>query len=460
MPRSAIRFLRAPFLSIAVMTVAALTVPAVTAQASPSSAFWVTPAGARDCPSSGYTTIQAAVSAAESYEGAHRYGAVPVVDICPGTYSEQVTVTKSLVLTRAPVRPGLGPVTIELPAGVGTSQASGLSATTCQLKDSGDGVQVPQSVIEVCAADASGGNTTGTTVTASDLTVEGDWPGSVCYDSLYDVLVEGGATLDLSGSTVEKAGAVSPLSGCQGGIGVQAGNSTTGQVGHVNLSDDTVKSYQKGGISIKGSGSTGNIDRSQIIGAGPTAATAQNGIEYVYGATGSVTNSYVSGNNYTGQGGASAAGILTFGGCGSATVNNTRFTGDRLVGNDMGIALANYDSACAKSAPTRTGDVACYNVIQNSNGYPGGKASADANVTGLSQSPAVGYQAGVADTGNRDVICDNAVSGPGYAPLGSTSSLPKGTPPAFVRPVDIVSGPAISPQVYGNTFDGRPYRPA
>ena len=475
MPRSAIRFLRVPFLSIVVTTMAALTVPAVAAQASPSSAYWVTPAGARDCPS-GYATIQAAVSAAESYESAHRHGAVPVVDICPGTYAEQVTITQSLVLTRGPVRPGLGPVTIELPASVGANQASGLSTTTCQLKDGtvNPAVQVPQSVIEVCAADASGGNTTGTTVTASDLTVEGNWPGSVCYDSLYGVLVGGGAALNLTDSTVEQVGAVSPLSGCQGGVGVEIGSAPTSQVGHAVLRDDSIKTYQKNGITIDGPGSTAQIDGVTVTGAGPTAAVAQNGIQVSFGATASIANSSVSGNNYTGTGGASSAGILVFGGggskCGlgatSPLVRHSAFTGNRLSENDMGIGFFNLDSACAKSVQTVTGDLACGNVIENSHGYPGGKPSADANVSGWPETlltptpPTTGYQAGVDDYGDRDVICDNAVSGAGYAPLGSTSSLPRVAPPAFVRPVDIVSGPAISPQVYGNTFDGRPYRPA
>ncbi len=71
----------------------------------------------------------------------------------------------------------------------------------------------------------------------------------------------------LTDSTVEKAGAVSPLSGCQGGIGVQAGNRTTGQVGHVDLSRDTIETYQKNGIAIKGAGSTGDIDHTVETGA-------------------------------------------------------------------------------------------------------------------------------------------------------------------------------------------------
>ena len=92
----------------------------------------------------------------------------------------------------------------------------------------------------------------------------------------------------------------------------------------------------------------------------------------------------------------------------------------------------------------------------HSHGYP----SADANVTGWSSSPAIGYQAGVTDVGNHDVVCLNAVSGAGYAPRDASSTLPNPPAPAFVRPVDVVSGPAIRPSVFGNTFDGRLYLPA
>jgi hypothetical protein len=448
--------------SFGLMAVAAAVILPAGAASASSSAFWVSPGGAAgkadvSCATAAFSTVSSAVTAAES---AHS-GAVPTVEVCPGLYSEQVTILKSLVLTRAPVSASLGAATIQLPASVGSNQATGLSSTNCQAQDGAEKVSLPQSVIEVCAARSGGANTTGTKVTVSGLTVEGNWPGSVCYDSLYDVLVEGGASLSLTGSTVEKAGAVSPLSGCQGGVAVEAGNSSTSQIGHVDLSSDTIESYQKNGITVDGSGSSGDISRVVVTGAGPTSAIAQNGIQISDGATGSATDSSVSGNNYTGSGGASSTGILVFGGCGSPLVDHASFTGNKLTGNDIGIALANYDATCTKSAPTPTDDLACYNVIKNSNGYPGGKPSADANVTGwTSASPVVGYQAGVSDAGNHDVICDNVITGAGYAPLDAASTLPHPPPPAFVRPVDIVSTPAIAPKTGGNTFDGLLYFPA
>jgi hypothetical protein len=288
----------------------------------PAPAYWVSPSGTSahantSCPTAGYAKVQAAVTAAENFESQH-LGAVPVVEVCPGLYAEQVTVLKSLVITRAPVAASQGAATIELPASVGSDQLTGLSTTNCQATDGANREQAPQSVIEVCAAKAGGGNTTGVKVTVTDLTVGGNWPGSVCYASLYGVLVEGSASLTMTGSTVEKAGAVSPLSGCQGGVGVEVGNSTTSQVGHATLSRDTVESYQKNGITVDGDGATAAISDVSVTGAGATPSIAQNGVQISDGATGSVTGSSVSGNNYTGPGGASSAGILVFGGCGSS----------------------------------------------------------------------------------------------------------------------------------------------
>ena len=197
-----------------------------------------------------------------------------------------------------------------------------------------------------------------------------------------------------------------------------------------------------------------------VIGAGATDVTAQNGIQLSRGAAGQVTDSSVSGNNYTGANNASSAGILVFGGCGSPLVQNAHIVRNRLTGNDVGVYLSDGDPTCTKSPSTHTSNMACFNVIENSHGYPGGHPSANANRTGWSVSPAVGFQAEVSDLGNRDEICENAISGAGYAPLGATHSLPHPPAPAFVRPVDIVTRPAIQPETFGNSFDGRPYHPA
>jgi hypothetical protein len=441
---------------------AALVAPASAASAGVPTQFWVSqtglPTGAdRSCPTAAYATVQSAVLAAEAAETLSPR-TVPTIELCPGTYSEQVTILKSLVLTRAPVAAGLGPVTIQLPAAVGSNQALGLSTTNCQADDAAQSIQVPQSVIEICSARPGGANTLGVGVSINDITVEGNWPTTVCYDSLYGILVGGGAALSLTNSTVEQIGAY-PLNGCQGGVGVQVGLSSTDQIGLASLSGDIIETYQKNGITVDGPGSYGDIVKTAVTGDGPTPAIAQNGIQFSFGATGSVTHSTITGNNYTGTGGASSIGILVFGGGGSACgigpssplVKYATFADNTLIGNDVGIYLSNVNSTCTKSATTPTRDTALGNVIQNSHGYP----SADANISGWSTG--VGYQAGVSDEGDGDAIGDNAISGAGYAPLGT---LPNPLPPAFVRPIDIVSGPAINPQVSGNTYDGKHYNPS
>jgi hypothetical protein len=86
----------------------------------------------------------------------------------------------------------------------------------------------------------------------------------VCYDSLYGILVGGGAALSLTNSTVEQIGAYS-LNGCQGGVGVQVGLSPTNQVGLAYLSGDIVETYQAG---VSDEGDADVICDNAISGAG------------------------------------------------------------------------------------------------------------------------------------------------------------------------------------------------
>jgi hypothetical protein len=451
--------------SAAVLTLGGATAAsAATSGAIPHPAYWVATNGSAsnantDCATARYSTVQSAVTAAEAKEtGSHP--AIPTIEMCPGTYQEQVTITKNLNVVHAPRS---GRVTIE-----GLASPVG-STSNCQATDTSS--QVPQSVLEICGAKASGANTTNVHVIISRVTVRGDWPANVCNDNLYGILVEGGASLDLATSVVENIGAdpLTSAGGCQGGVGIEAGNSYTSQTGHVLAGDDTVRGYQKNGITADGAGSTALIANSTVTGAGATPYIAQNGIQISTGATGQVIESTISGNNYTGTGEASSTGVLVYGGGSSCSGGDpqsglVRYAGvehSTLVNNDIGIALFNLNPACNKSAATPTRDTACSNTISNSHGYPGGVASADANISGLVTSTgSVGDQAGVSDTGNRDVICRNKISGAGYQPRDKASSLPNPPGPAWVRPVDVYSfAAAIHPQVTGNRYDGKPYNP-
>ncbi len=462
-PGSAIQRVFAVAAAAVLVLGSAAAASAATSGAGSPRQYWVATNGSAsnantDCATARYSTVQSAVTAAEAAETGHPV--FPTIEMCPGTYQEQVTITKSLIITHAPRS---GRVTIE-----GLASPVG-STSNCQATDTAS--QVPQSVVEICGATKKVANTTGVHVIMNRVTVEGDWPNNVCNDNLYGILVEGGAGLTLVTSVVQNIGAdpLTSAGGCQGGVGVEAGNSNTSQIGHILLDGDTVRGYQKNGITADGAGSTAFIASSTVTGAGPTPYIAQNGIQISTGATGGIIGSTISGNNYTGTGEASSTGVLVYGGGASCSggdpqsglVRNAYVSRSTLVNNDIGVALFNLNPACNKSAATPTHDAACYNTISNSHGYPGGVASADANISGLvTSSGYVGDQAGVSDTGNRDTICHNKISGAGYAPRDKASSLPNPPKPAWVRPVDIYSfAAAINPQVSGNRYDGKPYNP-
>ncbi len=107
----------------------------------------------------------------------------------------------------------------------------------------------------------------------------------------------GGATLKLTDSTIAGAGA-NPINGCQGGVAVQIGMAWTEpvEVGKATLTGDTISGYQKNGVTVDGTGSKATILATTVTGAGPTAATAQNGIQVSNGALASITTSTITGN--------------------------------------------------------------------------------------------------------------------------------------------------------------------
>jgi hypothetical protein len=117
----------------------------------------------------------------------------------------------------------------------------------------------------------------------------------------------------------------------------------------------------------------------------------------------------VTGNAYSGTNNASSAGILVFGGCsdyyGAQGVLTTgvQIVGNTVDGNDMGVALANYDHTCSVAPTSATNEKVINNTITDAgktnvsgNGYPHG------------------YQAGIYDSGVNDKLINNKISGAGY----------------------------------------------
>ncbi len=304
----------------------ALVVPA----AANASSLWVSNSASISAPRSscahpGYNSVQSAILAA---------GSGSTIDVCPGSYTEQLTITKPVKLLAAG---GAGSAKVVLPA-------SPLdSATVCDATLAKAGYQPDQDEISIC---------TPGTVTMTGIAVEAKWPEGTCYDSLYGILVLGGATLKATDVTVSSAGA-SPINGCQGGVGIEVGSARPepAEVGHAMLTQDTVSGYQKNGITAEGEGSSIKVTGTTVTGAGATPAIAQNGIQVSYGALGTIASSSISGNECdvtvcgpNGLEDTQSTGVLFYG-----AATGSKVTSTSLKENDIGAYFASTRSTQATS---------------------------------------------------------------------------------------------------------------
>jgi parallel beta-helix repeat protein len=224
-----------------------------------------------------FSTIQAAVNGSSAGD---------TINVCPGTYTEQVAI----------------------PAGKNglTIQSIGHLAATIQAPAS---LSASKAIVEVTGS---------TNVKISDFTIQG--PGSGGCDSLeYGVKIDGGGSATISNNHITHI-RDNPFGGCQNGVAIQAGRSAESTTGSVVAKSNTIDDFQKNGITVSGAGSNGMISNNTIVGAGPTATIAQNGIQISSGATGTVSQNDVSGEVYS-PGTTSSTAVLLFS-PGAVTVSN------------------------------------------------------------------------------------------------------------------------------------------
>jgi len=222
------------------------------------------------CGTPTYATIQ---------DGINHATAGSTVDVCPGTYPEQVSINKRLTLQGIAVGTADQAIVAAPPGGV--------VANTVSLA-TGESIAA-----QIWVHDTAG-------VTISNLTVDGSGNGiSACSPDLIGVYYQ-----DASGAVNrivarnQTAGLTSPLNGCQWGLGifVQSGISTvTGKAGTsaVTVRSSSVHDFQKNGITGNEVGTTMNAILNQVRGQGPTTGAAENGIQIADGANGEAVNNSV-----------------------------------------------------------------------------------------------------------------------------------------------------------------------
>ena len=215
-----------------------------------------------------YTTIQAAVNAAEAL------AAPRTVRVCPSTYPEQVTITESLTLEG--VTNGTNDLVVITPP------TTGAVANTNDVS-TGNPIAA-QILVENTSA-----------VTISNLTVDGfgnQLPVCSATDLMGILFQNASGTVDHVAVRNQVTG--DTVNGCQAGKGIYIESSSGSSV--VTVENSSVHNYSKNGITARYAGTTLTASGNYVQGSGvqlyPTGA-AQNGIELAFGARGTITNNTV-----------------------------------------------------------------------------------------------------------------------------------------------------------------------
>ncbi len=254
-----------------------------------------------------FATIQAAATSSP---------AGVTIDVCPGTYPEQVTINKKLTLK--------GISSANHNAAVITVPAGGLVPNATSLS-SGNGIAA-----QILVQNAG-------PVVISDITVDGSNNGITgCLPNPIGIYYQNSSgTISRTSVLNEVLG--SGLTGCQAGLGifVQSGNSGTSTVSVLN---NQVENYQKNGITGNEIGTTVTVTGNTVIGQGPVSGAAENSIQIGFGATGSMSGNSVGSDIWApdvfGDTGDAAAGLLVY------ASTNVTISSNNVQNTQYGIAIA------------------------------------------------------------------------------------------------------------------------
>jgi parallel beta-helix repeat protein len=291
-----------------------------------------------------FTSIQAAVNAVSSGGS---------VEVCPGTYHEQVMITKAVTIIG--IQSGTNDAAVILPP------PGGLVANGTDI--SGNSVAA-----QIFVNNASG------PVTIERLTVDGTGNdiagcGPPFLEGIYYQNSSGTITNNVVRNQYETDYAA--YGGCENGLAINVESTNSSDT--VTISGNSVRAYQKNGITASGAatgaGSPGpavTISGNYVVGLAAIAmnwqgvysgkgVAAENGIQVGYGASGkvetNVVNDNIWGQDTSNDTGDAASGILIF-----ASPNIT-VTGNEAGSAQFGIALVTDSSGfCGtSSAPISCG---------------------------------------------------------------------------------------------------------
>jgi Right handed beta helix region len=328
------------------------------------------------CPTATFTTIQSAVNAAKPGD---------IIRICAGTYDEQVVINTELVLEA-----DNGVVVKPVAVSANATGPSGDSIAAVILAQNAANVQL------------------------EGFVVDGSANGIVdCSPRLIGILYQDASGI-VSHNEIRHMRLVSSLDGCQSGNAIEVESSGSGHAS-VTITNNTIDTYQKNGITANESGTQVSINENTVTGVGPTVGAAQNGIQIGFGAQGTITSNSIANNVYSPCTSpsvcpANAAGILIFQSDGIHMEHNV------LGANQVGIFVAANNAVVGSS--TIFHSVALDGIALVGNGN-----TANGNAVSNSDDAAVFIQ------GNSNTVSSNTFTGATVGILkisGSTGTVESG----------------------------------
>jgi parallel beta-helix repeat protein len=287
-----------------------------------------------------YSSIQLAINSVP---------AGSTIKVCPGTYQDQILITKSLTLVGESGNGNSGATAAGTNNPVIEPPASGLATNASDLFD-GSGIAAQTAIVTPSgAAHPIVVNISNLTVDGSNNLVSGCGPDLV---GIYYQNASGTVNHVVARNTELGSG----LGGCQSGLAIYAESGYgSGGTSAITIENSSVHNFQKNGITVDGSGTVATVLGNYVVGQGATPVIAQNGIQVSDGANGKVTNNTVTDDVYvnpsdcsttTPPSCCSASGILLYDSGGSMASGLT-ISGNVVSNTQGGIVLVADSSGTA-----------------------------------------------------------------------------------------------------------------
>jgi hypothetical protein len=314
----------------------------------------VTPPSTTPCKAvASYNTISTAVSSVP---------AGSLIYICPGTYAEQVVITKKLTLEGVAGNGAVGAAASGSNNPVIVSPAGGVLVNSNDLYGYPSGQPTAAQILVQTPSNALA---TPIVVDISNITVDGSNNGlNTCATDLVGIYYQN-ASGTLNHVTTRYQELPQADFGCQDGLAIyaQSGYGTGGSA-TVAIGNSSVHDYDKNGITADGSGTVATISGNYIVGIGATTLIGQNGIQMSFGASGKIQNNIVTDDVYVNPSDCypgncySATGILLYDSGGTSashvtisgnTVSNTQ---EAIVTITDGAETADYNDVSSNKVTT------------------------------------------------------------------------------------------------------------